>query len=294
MDYIRLGPQCVDSCPCARYWGTIRAHRYLCSSTVRILQWLVRKPRRRWGQSSEIRLRKPLFQFSSHYRCNHCSKVCKYPLASFAKYLLFHITNIEQVKLTTNSVVSTSTITGFANIAPQSLVKLDQRQDFTPSSTFYRQWFTPLSTSFYTSTYNPSPTPTPTPTPTAVSNLVQTGTDGKFTVFPSYIPETIPLHWPGCADRKHPIKVNQSLFTKQFSSVCSCRGIMPTTTTMPTAVSNSILSFGTRNWLWLDKHSDRSNPDDFALQAQGKTPQWNGGIYQVDYRQVQATEESIR
>lgn len=51
-----------------------------------------------------------------------------------------------------------------------------------------------------------------------------------------HIPPNVPLHSLECADREYD---NQhSLFAQKFSSVCSCRGVMPATTTIETAVSN--------------------------------------------------------
>ncbi len=66
------------------------------------------------------------------------------------------------------------------------------------------------------------------------SEAIQTGTGGLFTAIPTHLP-TRPLSFPACVG---PAWQGGMLFTKQWSSVCSCQGIMPVTSTIATVVSN--------------------------------------------------------
>jgi hypothetical protein len=66
------------------------------------------------------------------------------------------------------------------------------------------------------------------------SEVIQTGTDGLFTTIPTYLPKT-PLSFPACVA---PAWQSGRPFTNQWSSVCSCQGVMPVTSTMATVVSN--------------------------------------------------------
>lgn len=66
------------------------------------------------------------------------------------------------------------------------------------------------------------------------SEAIQTGTDGLFTAIPTHLPKS-PLSFPACAE---PAWQSGTLFTNQWSSVCSCQGIMPVTNTIATVVSN--------------------------------------------------------
>lgn len=65
------------------------------------------------------------------------------------------------------------------------------------------------------------------------SGTIQTGTDGLFTAIPTHLPKS-PLSFPACVE---PAWQSGTLFTKQWSSVCLCQGIMPVTITISTVVS---------------------------------------------------------
>ncbi len=64
------------------------------------------------------------------------------------------------------------------------------------------------------------------------SETIQTGTDGLVTVFRTHLPKD-PLSFPACMD---PTWYGGVPFTKQWSSVCSCQGVVPVTTTVETVV----------------------------------------------------------
>lgn len=66
------------------------------------------------------------------------------------------------------------------------------------------------------------------------SQAIQTGTDRLFTAIPTHLPRS-PLSFPACVE---PAWQSGTLFIKQRSSVCSCQGVMPVTSTIATVVSN--------------------------------------------------------
>ncbi|KAE9367747.1 hypothetical protein N431DRAFT_444846 [Stipitochalara longipes BDJ] len=165
-------------------------------------------------------------------RSGFCDDTCAYAVDGEARAVKMdfekHCSSFLSTTIasTVVTVTSTSTITIFDN-------NVQHRPSLTtqifPIET--TGIFTELRTTFtFTSQYNPSPT--------TVSNSIRTGTDGNFTILPSYIPHSVPLHWPDCANRKY--SGQNPLFTKQFKSVCSCQGIMPATTTVA-AVTNTVI-----------------------------------------------------
>ena len=66
------------------------------------------------------------------------------------------------------------------------------------------------------------------------SEEIKTGTNGLSTAFPTHLPKS-PLSFPACVE---PAWQNGTPFAKQWSSVCSCQGIMPVTSTIATIVSS--------------------------------------------------------
>jgi hypothetical protein len=95
-----------------------------------------------------------------------------------------------------------------------------------PALTIYRAITTTIITIFENNGYD-------NPNLSTSSDSVQTGTDGLFTVAPTYLPDG-PLSWPACMLRKYQ---DGAVFTSQWRSVCSCQGVMPVTETAATVVS---------------------------------------------------------